>query len=478
MKRQKWTTEEDACLKELVSKEEEEVRWELMTLKMRQAGFHKTTKQIKTRWTNNLSPNINKKKWSENESYKLFKSYQKHGNYWKAIAKEFNGRTDNCVKNHFFSIIRKALRLALKCLEDSTKDSGTKIINKIKPKILSDFLKEEVDVANEKGIYIEVVDFIKKYAFKDKKMDNQRGSMSERDVVKRFIDHLREMNNKYVERKKSLNKFKEMAKEEQLNDKQMDPIKIKVVTHTNTSRKDSKQSIKQVSPHNNDGFQYLKPVIDENKNVENLKQNLNLISELAIKARNLDFTGYGYNQDLESNLENLLGQISGLLNKAKNQTNKIINKPFNFNPTDSLVSEQISILHPNPFRKYTNNFNIASIFNEKEIDKAPSNPSIMNTQRNKEFNLIGFKRGPSDVSFNFKPLESVKQSEDYMASFYNSSKRASPNKPFLENINQFFNGDGMFPDDEEIIKNNNIERQTYMNYKKCKTDETPARGPG
>ncbi len=40
----------------------------------------------------------------------LFQLHNDYGNKWAVIAKELDGRTDNCVKNHFYSTIRKAMR--------------------------------------------------------------------------------------------------------------------------------------------------------------------------------------------------------------------------------------------------------------------------------------------------------------------------------------------------------------------------------
>ena len=60
------------------------------------------------------------------------------GNKWKKISNNFPGRTDNSIKNQFFSIVRKSMRNARKLLG---KSENTAIINQIKPKVLSQFIK-------------------------------------------------------------------------------------------------------------------------------------------------------------------------------------------------------------------------------------------------------------------------------------------------------------------------------------------------
>lgn len=62
------------------------------------------------RWYNQLSPAITKAPWTTQEEEKLFAAHAKLGNKWKEIARDMPGRTDNSVKNHFYSTVRRALR--------------------------------------------------------------------------------------------------------------------------------------------------------------------------------------------------------------------------------------------------------------------------------------------------------------------------------------------------------------------------------
>ena len=69
------------------------------------------------RWIHQLHPSLSKSKWTDEESRKLFKLHRKHGSHWKNISFEFPGRTDNFLKNQFFSLIRRALRRVCKYLK-------------------------------------------------------------------------------------------------------------------------------------------------------------------------------------------------------------------------------------------------------------------------------------------------------------------------------------------------------------------------
>ena len=166
-KRQKWKDKEDQMLRQIIRDGGSDFQWDKISQQMHIMGFRKSPKQCRERWQNQLNPSLSKDQWTRAEYVHLIDLHQQIGCHWKEIASKFRGRTDNSIKNKFFSLIRKALRNAWGLISDKSESS---VINQIKPKVLSNFVQETLRVAvkdelGEREVVQNIGEFVKRFAF-------------------------------------------------------------------------------------------------------------------------------------------------------------------------------------------------------------------------------------------------------------------------------------------------------------------------
>lgn len=100
-RKSKFTAEEDERLTELVHQHGID-QWSVIAAEME----NRNIRQCRERWKNYLDPNLKLDNWTEEEDNLLIEKYSEIGPHWNLIAKYFEARSSNSVRNRLVKIQR------------------------------------------------------------------------------------------------------------------------------------------------------------------------------------------------------------------------------------------------------------------------------------------------------------------------------------------------------------------------------------
>ena len=340
-----WTKEEDLKLIELVKKYGPEKWSNISTYLPGRLG-----KQCRERWYNHLNPEVRKTGWSKEEEWALFLLHRKYGNSWSTFSEKIPGRTDNTIKNHWNSIMKKNIvsinnqyqemikgksKEEIDVIEKSIMDKCNQVMNKDYNDYYQEKMKEFPMLINSK-LGKKSKDKDNKNKIKNNKdiKDNNTINILENDefndikktpvkIKKKIFENIKVNKNNRSPKMKSKNKFSE--REEESKEKK----------HKNNKKQNSEKKNNKYFLINDDKeLKILKSgekILQKDKNIL-IKEAENKYKERQIlrkdeKKSNKLLKNLLKQKEEKEDSEKSLGNIPTYINKRQKKSKKKLGRP-------------------------------------------------------------------------------------------------------------------------------------------------------
>ena len=400
-------------------------------------------KQCREHWNNSLNNTIVKGKWSTEEDLFIMVFYAKLDKSWKKMIPLFKSRTENAIKNRFFSQLRKITAKYVK--KDKNEYNSkfklgilSKYYNKGVEEAKNDFLKEHPMTEDNYNNFIKDVENLINNKTKEQKfieLDN---------VEKKYFTNLTNKDNNVINKDDNNEDSKDDNNDNNINNKDKDKkdekeININVVKEIDVinikkendeKEKDNKNNKEdEEANNNNEEFDDDKDSIsitdfenrkaeaqknnNENNNINDLRKN-NEINKSENKGINNNINSSAFYQNIpmyknvSNNITDLEKNLSVDINKINNMNNLIGQSP-NINNNYGCNNYYYNIYNNNNFVANNNTFNTIkennnlNNINNYAFNNIVNNKIIINNDNLKqEQNYPLYTKKPSDLNEYFR----------------------------------------------------------------------------
>ena len=412
-----WTEKEDELLKDWVEKVGPKT-WTRCALTI--PG--RSGKQCREHWNNSLNSSIVKGNWSSEEDFLIMAFYKKYDGSWKKMIPIFKSRTENSIKNRFYSQLRK---IAARNIKTRKKEYNSKFGLNILMKFLdlgfdeakNEFLKTNKMNEGELELYIKKIENLvnnrvrgqKFIEFKNIEKYEEKNSNSNINIITKKSSK--------ISKKNSILSFKESNEGENIdniinNDESNNLENIKYepkkmeqapkIQETITKYKAIRSKNQEV-PNNNVKFKTFK--INKSKsfsNIINHNTNNNLANDYRVKPSNFSVSYNNNSFIMNDNNYTSFFQRDNISNN--NFTNIYSKKTSDFFFMDNNNNSKTKEVSPTP----NDVFNLLNFQNKDNNEYLNNN----NLKIDKNDSILTSKQKPSQIvikpsnSF-FKPSESM-----------------------------------------------------------------------